>query len=46
MVNAAAKSVRSYGALYLMLQNRVYLEGSAHKGQSYTGQQPAVIDQD
>jgi site-specific DNA recombinase len=33
------------GALYLMLQNRIYRGEITHKGQSYPGQHPAIIDQ-
>jgi site-specific DNA recombinase len=32
------------GALYLMLQNRIYRGEIAHKGNSYPGQHPAIID--
>jgi site-specific DNA recombinase len=35
----------SRGALYLMLQNRIYLGEIVHKGQSYPGAHPAIIDQ-
>src|SRR5271170_858514 len=38
-------SVFSRGALYLLLQNRVYLGEITHKGTPYPGQQPAIIDQ-
>jgi site-specific DNA recombinase len=34
------------GALYLMLQNRVYLGEITHKGESFPGQQPAIIDRE
>ena len=34
------------GALYLMLQNRVYRGKITHKGESYPGQQPAIISQE
>jgi site-specific DNA recombinase len=44
--NISGDSVFSRGALYLMLQNRVYLGEISHKGMSYPGQQPAIIDQD
>jgi site-specific DNA recombinase len=33
------------GALYLMLQNRIYRGEITHKGKSYPGQHPAIIDQ-
>jgi site-specific DNA recombinase len=33
------------GALYLMLQNRIYRGEIAHKGKSYPGEHPAIIDQ-
>src|SRR5262245_5392144 len=33
------------GALYLMLQNPIYRGEITHKGKSYPGEQPAVIDQ-
>jgi site-specific DNA recombinase len=33
------------GALYLMLQNRIYRGEITHKGNSYPGQHPAIIDQ-
>jgi site-specific DNA recombinase len=33
------------GALYGMLQNRIYLGEIAHKGQSYPGEHPAIIEQ-
>jgi hypothetical protein len=33
------------GALYLMLQNRIYRGAIAHKGTSYPGEHPAIIDQ-
>jgi site-specific DNA recombinase len=44
--NVSGDSVFSRGALYLLLQNRVYLGEITHKGKSYPGQQPAIIDQD
>jgi site-specific DNA recombinase len=34
------------GALYLMLQNRVYRGEITHKGSSYPGQHPAIVEQD
>jgi len=33
------------GALYYLLKNRTYLGEIPHKGQSYPGQHPAIIDQ-
>jgi site-specific DNA recombinase len=33
------------GALYLMLQNRIYRGEITHKGKSYQGEHPAIIDQ-
>ena len=33
------------GALYLMLQNRIYRGEITHKGKSYPGEHPAIIDQ-
>ena len=35
----------SRGALYLMLQNRIYRGEITHKGNSYPGEHPAIIDQ-
>ena len=35
----------SKGALYLMLQNRTYRGETTHKGKSYPGEHPAIIDQ-
>ena len=35
----------SRGALYLMLQNRLYRGETTHKGKSYPGEHPAIIDQ-
>jgi site-specific DNA recombinase len=32
------------GALYLMLQNRIYRGEITHKGKSYPGEHPAIID--
>src|SRR3984893_332584 len=34
----------SRGALYLILQNRIYRGEIAHKGNSYPGEQPAIVD--
>jgi site-specific DNA recombinase len=35
----------SRGALYLMLQNRIYRGEIVHKGQSHPGEHPPIIDQ-
>jgi site-specific DNA recombinase len=35
----------SRGALYLMLQNRIYRGEITHKGNSFPGEHPAIIDQ-
>jgi len=35
----------SRGALYLMLQNRIYRGEIVHKGQSHLGEHPPIIDQ-
>ncbi len=35
----------SRGALYLMLQNRIYRGEITHKGKSYPGEHPAIIEQ-
>ena len=35
----------SRGALYLILQNRIYLGEIVHKGQSHRGDHPPIIDQ-
>ncbi len=35
----------SRGALYLMLQNRIYRGEITHKGDSYPGEHPAIIEQ-
>ena len=34
----------SRGALYLILQNRIYRGEIPHKGNSYPGENPAVVD--
>ena len=44
--NVTGDNVFCRGALYLMLQNRVYLGEITHKDQSYPGQQPAIIGQE
>ena len=33
------------GALYLMLQNRIYRGETTYKGNSYPGEHPAIIEQ-
>ena len=43
---ASGGAVYSRGALYGMLQNRIYLGEITHKGSSYPGQHAAIIDQD
>jgi site-specific DNA recombinase len=35
----------SRGALYLILQNRIYRGETAHKGNSYPGEHPAILEQ-
>jgi site-specific DNA recombinase len=35
----------SRGALYLMLQNRIYRGDITHKGNAYPGEHPAIVDQ-
>src|SRR5580704_15849477 len=42
---ASGGAVYSRGALYGMLQNRIYLGEITHKGASYPGQHAAIIDQ-
>jgi hypothetical protein len=32
------------GALYLIVQNRLYRGGIPHKGNSYPGEHPAIVD--
>jgi len=44
--NASGGQVFGRGALYLMLQNRVYLGEITHKGESHPGQQPGIIDRE
>jgi len=34
----------SHGALYLLLQNRIYRGETTHKGNSYPGEHPAIVD--
>jgi site-specific DNA recombinase len=43
---ASGGVVFSRGALYQMLQNRIYLGEITHKGKSFPGQQPAIIEQE
>lgn len=43
--NMSGDNAFSRGALYTMLQNRVYLGVITHKGSPYPGQHPAIIDQ-
>ncbi len=43
---ASGGAVFSRGALYQMLQNRIYRGEITHKGKSFPGQQPAIIDQE
>jgi hypothetical protein len=35
----------SRGALYLMLQNRIYRGDITHKGNAYSGEHPAIVEQ-
>jgi site-specific DNA recombinase len=42
--NATGGQVFSRGALYGLLQNRLYRGEMPHKGESYPGQHPAIID--
>ena len=44
--NASGDNAFSRGALYSMLQNRIYLGEIKHKDKSFPGQHPAIIDQD
>ncbi|HEY6375651.1 MAG TPA: recombinase family protein [Edaphobacter sp.] len=44
--NASGDNAFSRGALYSMLQNRIYLGEITHKGTSFPGQHPAIIDPD
>jgi site-specific DNA recombinase len=43
--NTTGGKAFSRGSLYELLQNRVYLGEITHKGVSYPGKQPAIIDQ-
>jgi site-specific DNA recombinase len=42
--NASGNNAFSRGALYSMLQNRIYLGEITHKDKSFPGQHPAIID--
>jgi site-specific DNA recombinase len=42
---ASGGAVFSRGALYQMLQNRIYLGEITHNNKSFPGQQPAIIEQ-
>jgi site-specific DNA recombinase len=44
--NASGDNTFSRGALYSILQNRIYLGEITHKDKSFPGQHPAIIDQD
>jgi site-specific DNA recombinase len=44
--NISGDNSISRGALYSMLQNRIYLGEIKHKDKSFPGQHPAIIDQD
>jgi DNA invertase Pin-like site-specific DNA recombinase len=44
--NVSGDNAFSRGALYTMLQNRVYLGEITHKETSYPGQHPGIVDQD
>jgi site-specific DNA recombinase len=43
--NASGDNAFSRGALYSMLQNRIYLGEITHKDKSFPGQHPGIIDQ-
>jgi site-specific DNA recombinase len=43
--NASGDNIFLRGALYQMLQNRVYLGEICHKGASFPGRHPAIVDQ-
>ncbi len=51
-VRVSAKGIKtgghpfSRGALYMILQNRIYLGEIAHKGQSYPGEHESIVAQD
>lgn len=36
----------SRGALYQLLQNRIYIGLTTHRGEAYPGEHPAILDQD
>ena len=36
----------SRGALYLLLQNKIYIGLTTHRGEAYPGQHPAILDRD
>ena len=44
--NASGDNAFARGALYSMLQNRIYLGEIVHKDKSFPGQHPGIIDQD
>jgi site-specific DNA recombinase len=44
--NASGDNAFSRGSLYELLQNRIYLGEIVHKGASFPGKHPAIIDQD
>jgi DNA invertase Pin-like site-specific DNA recombinase len=44
--NVSGDNAFSRGALYTMLQNRVYLGEITHKGTSHLGQHPGIVDRD
>ncbi len=46
MAMPTATKILGRGALYQMLQNRIYRGEIAHKGSAYPGQHPAIVDQD
>jgi len=43
--NASGDNAFARGALYSMLQNRIYLGEIVHKDNSFPGQHPAIVDQ-
>jgi site-specific DNA recombinase len=43
--NASGDNAFARGALYSMLQNRIYLGEIVHKDKSFPGQHPSIIDQ-
>ena len=44
--SAYGDQILGRGALYQMLQNRIYRGEITHKGAAYPGQHPAIVDQD